>query len=130
VPVLCFKDFLTREASLQDSLCPWPDGRNLRVPGHRLAVFLAWLARTALGSAGGGILVPHLTRLQGEDRSGQWAPEAIAGTHQIPGVESAHCHSYSCRARTQPSATGKAHRGARETIRACRTLPRNLKAHW
>lgn len=133
MPVLSFKDFLTGEASLQDRLCPWPDGQNLRVPGHRLAVspgFLAWPARTALRSAAGGILVPHLTGLQDEDCSGQWAPEAIAGTHQIPGMESAHCHSYSCRGRTQPSVTGKAHRGAKETIRACRTLPGSLKTHW
>lgn len=98
--MLNFKGFLTEVASLQDTACvnkeisyraafiqAWAS-----IPGHNLAVspgFLAWPARTALGSAGGGMLVSHLIRLQGEVCSGQWAPEAIAGTYQIPGGESA-----------------------------------------
>lgn len=133
--VFSFNGFLTEEgASLQDTVYPWPDGQNLRVPGHRLAIspgfLLDWPARTALGSVGArGMLVPHLTQLQGEVCSGQWAPEAIEGTHQVPGVESTRCYPYSCSCRTQLSATGKAHRGARETIRECTALPGSLKTH-
>lgn len=97
--MLNFKGFLTEVASLQDTTCVNKDFYRAAfvqawasIPGHNLAVspgFLSWPARIALGSAGGEMLVSHLIRLQGEVCSGQWAPEAIAGTYQIPGVESA-----------------------------------------